>query len=65
MLDIAIPPKLSVTLYGFIIDLHLAFVTSKNCWQQWALMLVTKLSEIGVINSGEGIVVKLARTEGN
>ncbi len=47
MLDIAIHPKLSVTLCGFIIDLHLAFVTSKNCWQQEALPSVMKLSENG------------------
>jgi SUMO ligase MMS21 Smc5/6 complex component len=48
MPDIAIHPKLSVTLCGFIIDLYLACVTSKNCWQQEALPSVTKPSEIGV-----------------
>ncbi|MFT6910341.1 MAG: hypothetical protein ACJAS1_007069 [Oleiphilaceae bacterium] len=37
--------------YGFITDLHLAFVASKNCWQQEALRSVTKLSEIGVIKT--------------
>jgi hypothetical protein len=40
-------------------------VTSKNCWQQEALPSVTKLSEIGVINSGKGILVKSGRVEGN
>jgi hypothetical protein len=47
------------------LDLHLACVTSKNCWQQGALLSVTKLSEIGVINSGKGIVVKSGRSGGN
>ncbi len=65
MPDIAIHPKLLVMLCGFITDLHLACVTSKNCWQQEALPSVTKLSEIGVINSGKGIVVKSGRTGGN
>jgi hypothetical protein len=51
MLDIAIHPKLSVTLFGFIINLHAASVTSKNCWQQEALPSVTKVSEPGVRNS--------------
>jgi hypothetical protein len=37
MPDIAIHPKLSVTLCGFITDLHLACVTSKNYWQQEVL----------------------------
>lgn len=59
MPDIAIHPKKSVTLCGFITDLHLASVTSKNCCQQEALPSVMKLSEIGVINSGKGIVVKI------
>jgi hypothetical protein len=40
-------------------------VTSKNCWQQEALPSVTKLSKIGVINSGKGILVKSGRAEGN
>ncbi|MFT7089579.1 MAG: SUMO ligase MMS21 Smc5/6 complex component, partial [Glaciecola sp.] len=35
---------------GFIIDLYLACVTSKNCWQQEALVSVMKPSEIGVRN---------------
>jgi hypothetical protein len=65
MPDIAIHPKLSVTLCDFTTDLYLASVTSKNCWQQEALPSVSKLSEIGVINSGKGIAVKLGRTEGN
>jgi hypothetical protein len=44
-------------------DLHLACVTSKNCYQQEALPSVTKRSEIGVVNSGKGIVVKLLKDQ--
>ena len=51
MPDISIHPKLSIMLRGFIIDLHLASVTSKNCWQQEVLPSVTKASETGVRNS--------------
>jgi hypothetical protein len=40
-------------------------VTSKDCWQQEAFPSVTKLSEIGVINSAKYIVAKLGRTDGN
>ena len=65
MPDIPIPRKLSVTLCGFIIDLHLACVTSKNCWQQEVLPSVTDPLETGVINSAKGIVAKLGKTEGN
>jgi hypothetical protein len=61
---IAIHPKLLVTLCAFITDLHLAFVTSKNRFQQEALSSVTKRLEIGVVNSGKGMAVKLGRTEG-
>jgi hypothetical protein len=55
MPDIAIHPKLSVTLCGFIIDLHLASVISKNCWQQEASQSVAKPSEIGVRNLAKDI----------
>jgi hypothetical protein len=56
MPDIAVHSKLSVTLCGFIIDLHLAAVTSNNCWQQEALLSVTKQSETGARNSVKVIV---------
>jgi transposase-like protein len=39
-------------------------VTSKNYWQQEALPSVTKPSEIGVINSGKGIVIKISKNRG-
>jgi len=39
-------------------------VTSKSYWQQGAILSVTKLSEIGVINSGKGTAVKSGRTGG-
>jgi hypothetical protein len=56
MPDIAIYPKLSVTLCGFITDLRLACVTSKSCWQQEALPSVKKLSETGARNLVKDIV---------
>jgi hypothetical protein len=64
MPDIANNSKFSVTLSGFIIDLYLASVTSKNCWQQEVFPSATKPSDTGAINSGKGIVAKLGRTEG-
>ncbi len=64
MPNIAIHSKLSVTLSGFIIDLYLASVTSKNCWQQEVFPSATKPSDTGAINSAKGIVAKLGRAEG-
>ncbi|MFQ3208496.1 MAG: hypothetical protein ACI9IT_002663 [Glaciecola sp.] len=49
--DIASHPKLSFTLFGFIIDLQLDYVTSKNRWQQEALPSVTKLSEVSMVKN--------------
>jgi hypothetical protein len=64
MPDMAIHPKLSVKPCGFIIDLYLASVTSKNCWQQAVFTSATKPSETGAINSAKGTVAKLGKTEG-
>ncbi len=43
--DNAIHPHLLTTLCSFIIDWHLAFVTSKNCRQQETLPEVTKTTD--------------------
>lgn len=48
MWGIAIHPKLSVTMRGFIIDLHLASETSKNNSQQEVLQSAMKQSETNV-----------------
>jgi hypothetical protein len=50
ILVIATHHKLSATLCGFIIDLHLASVTSKHYSQQEAFPSVMKPSETGVLH---------------
>lgn len=58
---IVILPKSSATQFGFIIDLHLVFVISKNCLRLEVSLLVMKRSVSGVKNRVQVTVIRLKR----
>jgi len=64
MPDIAIHPKLSVALCGFIIDLHLACVTLKNYSQQGAFTVSYETIRNGCQKFGQRYCKLLRKNRG-